>query len=345
MLPLYRHLSLPCSLLWLLSSCSPALQDGVDPDDIEPPVPFPLDLAPIDVEAGEELIGMCQSVTLDNDEPIAVNAVTMNAGPAWHHANWFFVPEEMYEGPDGSWRCHRRGFDTVAAAASGGVLFAMSTQAQYEEQQFEPGAAMIIPPRSKVVGEVHLINATDTPVSTGLELEVTPIAMDDLETRLVPGTFVYYDLELPPMATSEFGADCMMEDYWGGPLDLRIHYVLPHYHDFGTGMRLTALGGPMDGETIYEVESTIGEPLSGAPAQPFDLTGAEGVRFSCTYQNNTEDVIGWGLGGSEMCVAFFYTDSAVIWGGYVDGGGAFLGETDGVMQYGGPCRIATSLVR
>jgi hypothetical protein len=305
--------------------------------------PLVLDFEPIAVQAGEELIGLCQSLTLNNDEAIAVNAVTMDAGPAWHHANWFFVPEDLYDGPDGTWDCNQRDFDTVVAGLRGSVLFAMSTQAQTEEQRFQPGAALVIPPHSRIVGELHLINASDAMLSTGLSLTVEPMAVEDVQAWLQPATFVYYDLDIPPMATSEFAADCDLEGAWGAPLDLRVHYVLPHYHNLGRAMNLQVIGGPNHGQTIYDVESGIGEPLSATLDPPVDLTGATGVRFSCTFQNDTESPVGWGLGGREMCVALAFVDGPAKWGGQVEFDSVYVGEDNGVMRYTGPCETLAIL--
>ena len=69
---------------------------------------------PIDV--GEEISDVCQSWTLDNDEPIYVSKVRQRNDGAWHHSNWYFVPEEVYPGPDGTWDCNERHFDDVPAA-------------------------------------------------------------------------------------------------------------------------------------------------------------------------------------------------------------------------------------
>lgn len=326
----------------LACACAGAPEDPgpptPEPTTPEPAQPMVLDFEPVDVQAGEERIGVCQSLTLGNTEPIAVNAVTMDAGPAWHHANWFFVPEDTYDGPDGTWNCRERDFDTVVAGLRGSVLFAMSTQSPTEEQRFEEGAALIIPPHSRIVGELHLINASDAPVSTGLSLTIEPMALEDVEAWLQPASFVYFDLDIPPMATSEFAADCDLADAWGAPLDgLRVHYVLPHYHGLGRAMDLEIIGGPNDGQSIFHVESAIGEPLGTTLDPPVDLTGATGVRFSCTFQNNTESPVGWGLGDREMCVALAFVDSPAKWGGQVESGSAFVGDDAGVMRYTGPC--------
>ena len=47
------------------------------------------------VERGEEVSGECQSWTLNNDEPLFVSKVRQTNDGAWHHSNWFFVPNHV----------------------------------------------------------------------------------------------------------------------------------------------------------------------------------------------------------------------------------------------------------
>src|SRR5690242_10631503 len=68
----------------------------------------------IDLAGGEERINLCQSWTLDNDQPINVNTVSLSSGPAWHHSNWTFVPDDLYPGPDGVWPCDDRNYDEAS---------------------------------------------------------------------------------------------------------------------------------------------------------------------------------------------------------------------------------------
>ena len=317
-------------LLWWLAACSQQHEQSLLFE-------FPV----LQVAPGQQLVSVCQSVSLDNDEPIPVNKVTMDAGPAWHHANWYYVPEDRFEGPDGTWNCSDRAFETLTGGLWGGVIYAMSTQTRHEVQAFQPGAAVVIPPRSKLVGEVHLINASDAPVTTSMSLELAPIPDTAVDIALQPSMLIYLDLALPPLARSRFSTDCDLAAAWGAPLDMRIHYVLPHYHELGDGFGLEVLGGAADGQSVFQAESAIGEPLGGTLDPPVDISGADGLRFSCSYQNTTSDVVGWGLGGREMCVGLAFVDSPFRWILLVQGGTEYQGQSDGVMEYEGACEVFT----
>ena len=52
---------------------------------------------------GEEVASQCVSWTLGNEQSLWVSGVTISNQGAFHHSNWFVVPDDMYEGPDGYW--------------------------------------------------------------------------------------------------------------------------------------------------------------------------------------------------------------------------------------------------
>lgn len=320
-------------------------------DPATDPQPAPLDpisvaFPAIDVDAGGELSELCQSATLHNDEPLYINTVQMSSGPAWHHSNWFFVPEDSFAGDDGTWPCGDRDFDSVQAALVGGVLYAQSTQATAEAQAFEPGAAVYVPPHSKLIGDVHLLNASDSAVHTAMNLELDLLHEDEVDTILTPLELHYFPLRLPPKQRSSFGSECDYEAAYGGAVDFSIHYVMPHYHNLGVGMRIELFGGDRDGELVFESDSPVGTPMGGTLDHPLSMAGARGLRFSCTYDNPRDQAVGWGIGDQEMCVALVFTDSDVMWAGGVEDSRESLGDApDGTAEFGGPCTLYTLRAR
>jgi hypothetical protein len=283
---------------------------------------FFLNIPPIPLENGEEVTGRCFSWTLENEEPLHVNSIRLQGTRGIHHSNWFYVNEDTYEGPDGEWPCHERGFNTIGAALAGGVFFAQSTQALDETQAFEPGVVLTVPPRSRIVVDLHLINTYGQDLDTDIDLTVQTIPEEQAHTRLQGFAINYTELEIQPRSRSEFTMECDFDarhrQTHGRPLDFRMHYVLPHYHDLGDMLRLEVLGGPNDGEVMWEVNTNIGEVLGGIPDPSLgDLTGATGIRMTCGYDNPRDEEVGWGLGDQEMCITFGFTDSDMLWAGNV----------------------------
>ncbi|MBT8465687.1 MAG: hypothetical protein KJO57_13445 [Deltaproteobacteria bacterium] len=268
---------------------------------------------PIMVERGEEVADVCQSWTLDNDEPLFVSKIRQTNGGAWHHSNWFFVPETTYPGPDGTWDCDDRGFHDVTAGLEGGAFFAQSTQTLQELQAFQQGAVLEIPPRHKIVGGVHLVNISAGALETALRFDIETVHEDQVEVRLRPIAFTNTALDIEPQAESRYGMTCdlgpQFQSVLGEPPDYSIYYVLAHYHEWGNYFRLSFVDDSGAERTIFELENSIGEPLGITLDPPIPSLGAGRLRVECGYLNDTDRRLTYGLAGKEMCVFLAYSDA------------------------------------
>lgn len=257
------------------------------------------------VGPGEEVRGQCQSWTLNNAEEIWFNAVEMKQNEQSHHSNWMFVPDDAFDGPDGVWRCSERGYSQLEAALLGGVLYAQSTQATQEVQKFPDGVAVRIPPYSRIIGDVHLLNTTTEAVTGNLALGIYQVPRDEVDVKLAPFHLTYDTLAIPPLSRSRFYGECAIDPYSqdlvGRPLDIQVYFVLPHTHALGDRFFLEVLGGPNDGQSIIDVEGFNGEARGRFYTPPVDMTGATGFRFGCEFENPTEDEVHWGFDDQEMC--------------------------------------------
>lgn len=289
----------------------------------------------------EETDALCQSWTLDNDEPLYVNSVAMSNASGFHHSNWFYVPEDLYQGPDGTWPCADRDWDQLETAVAGGVVFAMSTQVTEEVQAFPEGAVYVIPPRSRIVGNLHLLSASAEPLETRLSMELHTIAEEAVQVKLHPIAFAYEELAIPPAARSRFEASCDFEAAYGAPIDFSFYYVLPHYHARGRHALLEAQGMPGGDRAILDRDGAVGEVVSQRLDPPVDATGATALRFGCEFENDTGETIGWGNGDAEMCMVVAWQDSDYTWGGAVIDQTEQVGtDPDGTQVFQGRCRVA-----
>ncbi len=299
----------------------------------------------ITLAPGQEITNLCQSWTLHNDQPIYVTGVTMQNTAGWHHSNWVFAPDTQFPGDDGMWDCSERSFDARAAAIQGGVLYAQSTQATSETQEFVPGAAIMIPPHSMIIGETHALNTSDNPVDTAISLDIHATSRAHVQTLLRGMSFEYHPLEIAPMARSRFTMQCDLASASEGvlgPLAMHLHYVMPHYHKLGVEMKITAFGGAQDGAVVFDTMGRTGDAVGSVLDPPYDLTGATGVSVSCTFDNPRTDSVGWGVGDQEMCVFLAFTDSPLLWGGGAidDHGNVFDGtDADGTRENHSACTV------
>jgi len=298
---------------------------------------------PYDVAPGQEITSDCVQITLGNEDYAYVNAVELTTGPGFHHSNWFYVPEFAFPGEDGTYKCRDRNFDQAVAAIQGGVLFAQSTQAAHEIQQFPAGMVIKIPPKSKLVTQIHLLNPSDNPLSLTPDIKLTYIAAEDVTTPLAAISFQNAALALPPNMASRFSVECDLsekhETLLGRPIDFKLHYALAHYHDLGTGMTIEALRPDNTSAVVYTTDGKVGDALGGMIAPGFDMTGFTKLRMTCDFYNSRTTTVGWGVGTEEMCVFLAFTDSTYNFGGGV------LEETapqnpmmvGNTMTYSNPC--------
>lgn len=279
------------------------------------------EFGPFHIEPGQEVDGSCVQITLGNDEYMNVNVVELTTGSGFHHSNWFYVPESTFAGPDGTFTCDDRLFDQAVAAIRGGVIFAQSTQAPHEVQQFPAGHVVRVPPHHKLVAQIHLLNPTDVPLALEPNIKLTPIADDKVTVRLAGISFQNAGLALPPNMNSKFSVECnfdndKMPEALRHPM-FNIHYALAHYHELGTGLTLEAVKPDGESAIIYTTKNAAGDVMGGPIAPAFDMTGYTRLRMSCEYFNPRAQVVGWGIGDQEMCVFLAFSDSTFNYGGGV----------------------------
>jgi mono/diheme cytochrome c family protein len=285
----------------------------------------------------------CASWTLHNDKPLYVQAVTLSNLSSFHHSNWFVVPDDVYDGPDGYWACGERGFDEISSAQAGTVLFAQSTQSWVETQRTARGAVIKIPAHSRVVGGVHLLNLAPRSVETNLWMSLDLIHPRDVDVVLTPMRLSYFDLDIPAMTRSRHSSSCALKSYYegysGSDYPLKLHYALPHYHSLGDYFDLTTVGGPDDGQNLYRLEGFNADANGKTYDPPVDLSQSDGLAFSCGYDNFRSESVGWGIGDQEMCVMLLLVESDLLMDGSVISGSTFVGKNEDVEEYEGSCLI------
>ncbi|HEX4335241.1 MAG TPA: hypothetical protein VH062_04965 [Polyangiaceae bacterium] len=267
-----------------------------------------LTTAPISLEPGGERLLVCQSFVLNNEDWLYFSGVHF-ASVGVHHSNWFVMPEGAYPGPSGSADCQSFGFGVLSDAApvQSGLLFSQSTEVADETETFGDGAAYAVPPHSQVFLSYHVLNTSSDTLDVGVTATTEMLREEDVKVRLTAGGALLGLLAIPPDSRARFSANC---SFASAP-DFKGYYALPHYHNYGVGMQVQLIGGPRDGETVWQAAGPIGEAVGTKFEQPVDFSGATGFRFSCDYVNTTSNTI---LGGSyasdEMCGFAMGTDAA-----------------------------------
>ena len=172
----------------------------------------------------------------------------------------------------------------------------------------------------------------------GLEL----IHPDDVETVVAPFRLTYRDLDLKPRAESHFTGECDFrsvaeEALPDGDFDLKLYWVLPHYHNLGTYFSLETYGGSGEDNMIFELSGFNADANGRAFAPAMDLGDARGFRFTCGYRNPRMENVGWGIGDQEMCVMLGFADSPLLFDGTVSER-VELDPEGNIFRAGGECQ-------
>lgn len=323
----------------VLAGCS-----GSPCDPTKQTCSYGADVSTMTVAAGHEDEDTCQSWTLNNKTELWVHSITQMNDGAYHHANWFFVPDDQFKLPDGTWPCGANNFDEVVAALQGGYLFALSTQSHAETQTLPDGAAIRIPPYSRIIGASHLLNASDADIKTTMHLEIDTIPPAEVTAKLAPGRIQYHDLHIDPTTKSSFTTECDIASAMAGlhqPFEYKLMYTLTHYHQLGMYQQLEIMGGPMDGTVVMRHDG-YGNNAGTSIDQPIDLAaiGATGLRMTCGYDNPRSAEVGWGIGDQEMCVIALQAVTTIGFEGNVDDGTDVRGNVvGGEVQHTGACHM------
>ncbi|MBM4361439.1 MAG: hypothetical protein FJ104_02070 [Deltaproteobacteria bacterium] len=317
--------------------------DGGPVDGASPTPDLAHDFETVVIGPGEDSDELCQQWTPGHTEPLAVGTLRMESTGGFHHMNFFYVPEDHLPGPDGTFRCADRGYDMQLAAIVGGVLFAQSTQAQAEVQQFGAGAVVEVPPGFKIVGNLHVVNPTSEPLDARLRFEFFTLPESEITARLTGFLLQYGALDIPARARSRFSTSCTFdarhEALFGRPADFGIRWLLPHYHALGELLRVELLRGG-SGEVLVETTRPIGEPVGKAFDPPVTLAEGDQIRLTCGFDNPGARPVGWGLSKGEMCIVFGFSDSPAL---FLGDGKLDAGRTgvlpDGVLEHEAGCEI------
>jgi len=212
-------------------------------------------------------------------------------------------------------------------------------------QAFPPGVAIKLPPRTKLVANIHLLNSTDAPLNLKPNIKLTSIPAPEVTTLLAGISFQNQALGLPANRESRFTVECDLgpehRKLFGTDPDFRIYYGLAHYHELGTGLTIEAVRPDGAAATVFSTKTRVGDTLGGPLEPAFDMTGYTKLRFSCDFYNPRADVVRWGIGDQEMCVFLAFSDSSYSWGGGVNDEGEPENETQvgNAMHYSNPCTL------
>lgn len=299
---------------FILFACGGEVNEQRAALDFGPPPEngYQIVMGPFEVPSGDE-VQLCQTMKLPNDEPIAINRFSATKFAGSHHTI-LFVSEKDF--PDRVFPCWGTiNFDDWH--------FVFDTQEEDLDWRLPDGKAIVMRPHQQILVQAHYQNATVTtsPRGGGVALNLHTTRMPDPADKgaQVYGMFtVNRRIELPPKSVAgPFPRLCVFSR------DAHINALYGHFHSRGRRFLIEHLGAPDTGDdegrfnygVIYESKNWSAPPFVTSPSEklPGDgvngyLVGAgEAIRFSCWYENTTDDWIWFGSHAqvNEHCNLFF----------------------------------------
>jgi hypothetical protein len=165
------------------------------------------------------------------------------------------------------------------------------------------GSGFQIPTNSQILVQLHLLNATQAPVTAKAIINMT--YADNAASVTPAGIYALgtMNINLPPGAHGvSLGAACP------APKAMDVFAVQPHMHQLGTRITLEQGADQASAKMVFQRDPwTFG-------AQPIDLFGmsvhtGDFIRTTCTYDNTTSAPVVYGESTkNEMCYfVLFYT--------------------------------------
>jgi hypothetical protein len=235
-----------------------------------------------------------------------VGGGVMTPSPGVHHGNITTGPSDGKPGihpcPGQSWTVDNSTQQALDVLNGGAVLFGSTTQIQVPEwESFPCGMAYAVKPGFQIVANMHYLNPASTAVQPKPRYQWYTIDPKALKQQLYPFAWKLTTFSLPPRTQQTVTGSCAL------PSAMHVVNVLPHMHHLGTGLDLSYLGGPLDGQPFL---SSPGYDPSGTLQVQYtpsiDLGQGRGFTMSCSWNNTTDQTIVQGTGINEMCIVFGY---------------------------------------
>ncbi len=195
--------------------------------------------------------------------------------------------------PDGS-------LDFVAMQPMGYHVFFGGSMTQRNAWQLPPGVALRLPPGAALDLNSHYVNRTDAELPGEVNANFHTVDSSAVVHVARPLFLSNFEITLPPRQRTTLGRTFLM------PEPVTVFMVTSHMHERGERFVIRIVGGPRDGETIYETTSWSAPDIVTLDP-PVALAAGQGLRSEITWNNTTPRTIGFGLTSEdEMGIIFGY---------------------------------------
>jgi hypothetical protein len=286
------------SLVLFAVGCSGQNVVGSVLDPNAPPVPslgFQLKVGPFDVPVGTE-VQLCRTMKLPNDQPVSIDRLQISTQHGAHHTLIFRSADDV---PDQVFPCWG------AINFSEWELMAEGNRSGGFDWQLADGTAFVLRPHQQLMIQSHYVNATtlQTP-GQGIAYVNMYASTRPVVTQAHAQLLVDVNLQLPPHTRTTVSKQCTLV------YPVSIFALSSQFNSRGIEFTVDHLGpGGLPLGQLYD-NTLWDSPLFKVPSPPTPIPSGDALRWSCTYYNETDALIGFGSHADvqERCdLIVFYT--------------------------------------
>lgn len=241
---------------------------------------YELTMSPLEVPPGGELY-KCQDFTNPFGKDIAILESKSVMSEGSHHFAAFRIADlttaDLTDCPQGGLEAHE---------------FVHASQTPVQDAVYPEGVGRFLPATDGLRLQVHYLNTGTEPLSVKATLSIRYVDAEEV-TYKAGGVFLNnLGLKVPPGKSTATKS-------WELTSDIKLLVAVSHMHRHA----LDFTSSTSDGTKIYESTDWDGpKPADFDP--PMELATGTSITWSCTFQNDTSETLGFGESAAknEMCI-------------------------------------------
>ncbi len=165
---------------------------------------------------------------------------------------------------------------------------------------FPAGVALKVPPASALDLNAHYFNKQATNLTGENYINVYTVPQANVVNEAQSINFANYNFSIPANSRKTISTDFTFAKA------VTVITLTSHFHKLGEKFQIKILGGPRNGEIVYE-NTDWEHPLVINLTTPIQLKAGEGLTSVVTYNNTTNKTVNFGLTSEdEMNIIFGY---------------------------------------
>lgn len=165
---------------------------------------------------------------------------------------------------------------------------------------FPPGVALKVPPATALDLNAHYFNKQNANLIGENYINLYTVSPSTVLKEAQSINFANYNFSIPANSRKTITTDFTFNK------EVTVITLTSHFHKLGEKFQIKILGGPRNGEVVYE-NTDWEHPIVINLAKPIQLKAGEGLTSVVTYNNTTNKTVNFGLTSEdEMNIIFGY---------------------------------------